>query len=317
MQEVDTVQKKSFVFYKSFFEALKEVPPDEFKNDITNICNYVFDNKEPDIKNPNENMFFTLVKPQLDSNLKKYLDGCKGGRKHKTRGDDTTSADSHMELEKCDEIQNNEDVFVPAESALSSAGISVDKKGETSGFQLENHWLKKEKPNDNAAAYAADKNPVQLKILSGHTEPAADFVKTINTEIQKLFSVSFSDSFYIQIAGLASELKMNETTVTAYLQWLYELLKPRKDIVNLRDYFFRTAVMKDKVSFFLAEQVKSSVPAQCHDAEYCPCCGEEIKNHSTGYCMHCGLEFASFNDSAAVDEYRKVYLERQNVLVNT
>lgn len=43
------------------------------------LANYALNGNEPDLT-PEVRMFFTLVKPQLDANNKRYENGCKGGR---------------------------------------------------------------------------------------------------------------------------------------------------------------------------------------------------------------------------------------------
>lgn len=74
-----------FVFYRSFYIALKELPAEEFKKTISAVCEYSFDATEPDLDGI-PFMAFELIRPHIDASNKRYEDGKKGGRPRKNRG---------------------------------------------------------------------------------------------------------------------------------------------------------------------------------------------------------------------------------------
>lgn len=76
----------SFVFYKSFAEALHKLPADEYKEAMEAILAYAFDGIETEFEHTTSDIIFTLVKPQIDANRKRRVDGMKGGRPKKTNG---------------------------------------------------------------------------------------------------------------------------------------------------------------------------------------------------------------------------------------
>jgi len=79
-QEKDeVVNHKSFVFYESFFIAMKCLSPEERSEYMHSICNYALYEKTFKLSPTIEGMF-QLIKPQIDANLKKRKDGKKGGR---------------------------------------------------------------------------------------------------------------------------------------------------------------------------------------------------------------------------------------------
>ena len=71
--------RDSFVFYRSFYEAAKQLPPEMYKTVMDAICSYALNGDEPELEGV-ELAIFTLVKPQIDANTKRYENGKKGGR---------------------------------------------------------------------------------------------------------------------------------------------------------------------------------------------------------------------------------------------
>ena len=72
------MQRDSFIFYKSFYDSIKELAPEEQVQIYNAIFSYQFENKEPNLNGICKSIF-TLILPQLEANNKRYLNGCKGG----------------------------------------------------------------------------------------------------------------------------------------------------------------------------------------------------------------------------------------------
>ena len=104
-------EKESFVFYKSFYDALQDLKEKDRLKVYDAICELALNGNETKLSGLAKTMF-TLIKPQLLANTKRYEDGKKGGRPRKKT--------SGFEKEKTIGFQ----------------------KGETSG-------LFKKKPNEN------------------------------------------------------------------------------------------------------------------------------------------------------------------------
>ena len=71
--------RNSFVFYKSFYESIKELAPKEQAQIYNAIFEYQFYGNEIELKGVCKSIF-TLILPQLDANNKRYENGKKGGR---------------------------------------------------------------------------------------------------------------------------------------------------------------------------------------------------------------------------------------------
>lgn len=81
--------RDSVVFYRSFYEAVKNLPPEEFKESMQAILDYSFDGKPPGTQGSIAHTVFILVKPQIDANIQRYENGKKGGKKPNRNGTKT------------------------------------------------------------------------------------------------------------------------------------------------------------------------------------------------------------------------------------
>ena len=70
--------RESFIFYKSFYESIKELDLKDQVQIYNAIFSYQFENKEIELTGVCKSIF-TLIIPQLEANNKRYVNGCKGG----------------------------------------------------------------------------------------------------------------------------------------------------------------------------------------------------------------------------------------------
>ena len=73
------MERDSFIFYRSFYEALLCLEEDDRSRALEAIMHYALDGEEIEVKGPAAAVF-KLVKPQLEANAKRYDNGAKGGR---------------------------------------------------------------------------------------------------------------------------------------------------------------------------------------------------------------------------------------------
>lgn len=73
------MDNNSFVFYRSFAEAIVKLDPEECKACLIALCSYALDGKE-NAGTPTAEMFLTLVKPQIDANEQRREAGRRGGK---------------------------------------------------------------------------------------------------------------------------------------------------------------------------------------------------------------------------------------------
>ncbi|MBR1488445.1 MAG: hypothetical protein IJ603_06140 [Bacteroidales bacterium] len=79
--ETSSARRESFIFYRSFYDAISHCPPDMQSALYRAVASYGLDRIEPDFSdNQMAAAIWTLIRPQLDANYKRYLNGCEGGK---------------------------------------------------------------------------------------------------------------------------------------------------------------------------------------------------------------------------------------------
>lgn len=68
------------MFYRSFYDAIKDLPRDVQGEIYTAIMEYSLYGKETENLKPIARSVFTLMKPQIDVNNKRFENGKRGGR---------------------------------------------------------------------------------------------------------------------------------------------------------------------------------------------------------------------------------------------
>lgn len=77
------MERESFIFYRSFYEAIYDLKDDIKLEVFTAITEYALYGKVPEDLKPVARGLFTLIRPNLDVNIARYESGKRGGRKPK------------------------------------------------------------------------------------------------------------------------------------------------------------------------------------------------------------------------------------------
>jgi len=80
---MNTPQRESFIFYRSFYEAIKELPIKHKSEIYEAIGEYSFNFVEPELTWISKTIWI-LIKPQLDANNKRFINWCKPKTKQTT-----------------------------------------------------------------------------------------------------------------------------------------------------------------------------------------------------------------------------------------
>lgn len=125
------MERNQFTFYRSYRDALRELPPKEFKAAVMAICDYALDETAPSLSGI-PNSVFILIRPTLDSGRIKALsrankNASKQEKSKNKRGTKQEQKPKEEEGEKEGEIEvekeRENDSSIPP-TPLSSTGFS-------------------------------------------------------------------------------------------------------------------------------------------------------------------------------------------------
>lgn len=69
------MERAQFTFYRSYRDALRELPPKEFKAAVMAICDYALDGKEPDTKYKSVVLLFNRLRHPLNMEIRQSIEG--------------------------------------------------------------------------------------------------------------------------------------------------------------------------------------------------------------------------------------------------
>lgn len=101
------MERDSFVMYRSFWEAIKELSNDDIANSMKAIADYALYGVPPDVSGVAKSIFI-MAKPQIDANNKRYENGNKGGRKPNNNQTETKTEPNRNQKET--KVEPNENV---------------------------------------------------------------------------------------------------------------------------------------------------------------------------------------------------------------
>lgn len=172
--------RDSVVFYRSFFEAIEDLPAEDFKQAVMGFLSYALDDVEPEVSGAAKT-FFKMAKPLIDTNNKKYQNGKKGGRsktkQEANENQDETKTEPNKNQTETKAEPNNEDVDVDEnENVKNNKNILADARG-----LFERLW--KLYPCKKGKGQVSD---TQKKRLLAIGEPAlVKAIERYSTELQK------------------------------------------------------------------------------------------------------------------------------------
>jgi len=262
--------RDSFIFYRSFAEAIDDLPDKEQLELYRAIKEYALNGQEIELTGLGKT-FWKLIKPQLTANNKRYENGKKGAEYGKLGGRPTNNPNGDIKENPKKTPNKNVNVNVnenadadvngqPAEPAADS--FYIQKIAKSLGFnitprqalpfieKLDQSWLTGE---NNFLVFAAEK----IK-FSG--KPPKDY--------ERLFVRAYSQDFYL-----------NE-----YPTWLLQKIKQDEE----------------KAKEVKQEKARKNHPTKC---EFCG--SEELQEYSGSYqCKKC-FAISSFNKDKIKWEWRE------------
>lgn len=103
------MERESFIFYRSFYEAIKCMPPDVQAEIYPAICEYALFGRMPKNLSELAKGMFTLIKPNIDVNTARFENGKKGGRKKKNHTASSQEAYAQTYEQEVEQMKNDEE----------------------------------------------------------------------------------------------------------------------------------------------------------------------------------------------------------------
>lgn len=116
--------RNQFTFYRSYYDAIAELPKKEQSAIILAVCEYAIYEREPEKLSPVAKTCFALIRPTLDSGRKKAASGKQGGKTPKQTGSKPEAKGKQTAREKEDEKEEEEEI----EGENECKGISPEAK---------------------------------------------------------------------------------------------------------------------------------------------------------------------------------------------
>ena len=135
-------EKRSFVFYDSFLEAMKHLNDAEFRECVLKIRDYALEGVDEESSSPMVNVIIAMAKPNLDSAKRRYMASVENGKKGAEYGKlggapkGNQNARKKQPLKQPLDVDVNEDV---EEDVNEEVNVNGDDDGDnpsgTIGFQ--------------------------------------------------------------------------------------------------------------------------------------------------------------------------------------
>ena len=167
------MERESFIFYRSFYEAIKCMPAEVQAEIYPAVCEYALFGKMPKNLSEIAKGMFALIKPNIDTNTARYVNGTKGGRKSKKKpvapeSDYSLTYEQEVEQMRTDEawtkaVCNDFNISVEEYDSrlsrfLSRCNEDAKKKGKAGHDSAEDakshlrYWMSKAFPQNVAPA---------------------------------------------------------------------------------------------------------------------------------------------------------------------
>lgn len=131
--------RDSFIFYRSFYEAISELPKENQADSYNAIMRYALDQEETELTGISK-AIFSLVKPQLDANYKKYENGKQKKSKTEAKQKQTKSK-KVTNVNVNDNVNENANVNVNVNNNDNVSDSCVDGLQKIIDFYNENIGL--------------------------------------------------------------------------------------------------------------------------------------------------------------------------------
>ncbi len=183
------MKRESFIFYRSFYESLQELPDQERLEVLDGIIEYALNDEEP-AGSGIVKALFVAFKPQLDANDRKYENGLKGGRPKKPNQNqtETKAKPNHNQGITKAKPNHNQTITKPKPNDNDNVNDNVN---------VNDNENENEKGNDNVSGSAAlhtDIDSLSLSLLSFLNDKTGSHYK-LTDDVRALIEARVSEGY--------------------------------------------------------------------------------------------------------------------------
>lgn len=149
--------RESMIFYSSFYKSTRKLPTKIKISLYDAIFDYSFAFIDPNFSDDSiEFTVWSLIKPQLDANRKKYINGCKAKQKQSDSKNEATDDQAESKCETNDNVECrmdnvNVECRMDNDNKEKNKSKKIDKRSYVSLFE-NNNWFNKVKGSRNKRA---------------------------------------------------------------------------------------------------------------------------------------------------------------------
>lgn len=191
--------RDSVLFYRSFYDAIKNIPDAERLRVYDSIMQYSMYDVEPDLDGISLAVFL-LVKPQIDANNKRYANGCKAKRNQD--GTKPEAKEKEKEKEKVKEKEKDK-TYMCAFEALWAVYPRKQEKAKAygcykarlaDGFSEDELLLAVKRYAEECKVHDTEKRYIKLgSTFLGSNTPFVDYLGDYKPEKPKEKKTGFSN----------------------------------------------------------------------------------------------------------------------------
>lgn len=244
------MERESFVFYKSFYEAIKELSNETQLKIIKTIFDFALEGIEPTGLEGIEKAVFLLIKPQLEANNQRYENGCKGGEfgylggrpknKPKPQRNPKGVINKNPKQTPNDNVNDNDNVNENGNENGNGNGAEKEKEGTTKTANDFSFNSPKGKTTKTANGKRQTANDIPkgykelVEYLTENYDCPENKAKLIANRVQ-------SDKVDLSLAHCEEFTAMTEEQIIGYFEAMKKLkqLRGRSKMVNAANVFNR------------------------------------------------------------------------------
>lgn len=118
------MERESFVFYRSFFDAISCLTKEQKADCLDAIAKYALDGELVEMDGIIKALFLCM-KPQIDANTRRYENGCKGGRPSKNQNETNKEPNKNQIKTKTEPNKNQNETTTEPNVNVNDNDINI------------------------------------------------------------------------------------------------------------------------------------------------------------------------------------------------